>query len=90
MTLKELAVVVGDDLHVLVDLNGNWCVSFMHGEEMSGGLLGSVFGRGRTVNAAMQAFAKALRGKRMAFNAGNKERRREFNIPTTLVVEDGS
>lgn len=62
-----------------------WTAIFKHTEVMEGGMLVSDSGRGRTMEEAIQDYARKISQKRIATGAYTKDRR-EFQVP--LLIEE--
>lgn len=67
-------------------------VNLERAEVKEGSCLAGYYGDGTTPSAALEDYVSRIKGKTLVFNAMDKEKRREFGVPSTLttrVVIDG-
>jgi hypothetical protein len=64
---------------------GRWCADFDSCEIVDGCILTSAHGNAQTPEEAIEEYLEQIRGKRIIFNAMDKEKRREYEVPKSLA-----
>ncbi len=86
MTLVEFATMI--DTSIELGVSAQWGASLRSVEIKDGCILSGCRGYGSTARNALLSLVEELRGKRIVIHAMSKEYRREYVVPTTLVVGD--
>jgi len=91
ITIEDFADIANKELVVRrypLQRNRYTC-SFDGGEITDGRILSSSYGDGRTPIEAMNAYAAAISGKKIVFNA-YRDTRAEFGIPKLAPLKEGT
>ena len=87
MTIQELVTLLDTTIEMgYPTLEGSWWARVKGAEIKDGPILSSTTVWGKQPGVALISLAVELRGKRLVFNAGDTEKRREFVVPETLEV----
>lgn len=88
-SLDAFADLIGHEIEMTryPGQNGRWSCSIRYAEVMERGMLGGLYGNGKTPEKAMADYARQIAGKRIAINAGTS-RRKEYDVPADLVGGD--
>lgn len=87
MNIFEFADVIDKIIEVqrYPNQKGRWTAQFEGCEISDGRFLSSTYGEGWTPQEAIMAYVRAIRGKRLVFNATSKLMRQEFTAPEVFA-----
>jgi hypothetical protein len=86
MTIVELATIIGS--HLVLGVSKQWTCHLRDVEEKDGPILTSRSGIGHTAREAIVDYVGFIRGKHIVIYSGNKDMRKEFDVPDTLEAGD--
>ena len=87
MNIYEYADIISADIKLIryTNQNNRWSAMFAGCEVKEGQMLASKYGNGKDPDSAIRDYVLAIQGKRIVFNAMDKEHRREYTVPSTLT-----
>jgi hypothetical protein len=95
MTLIELSDITGHNIIITkyANQNNRWSASIEHAEvierdnhgKLKEGVLASMYGSGASPRAALRDYTEKIKGGVLVFNAMSRDKRQEFNVPSTLT-----
>lgn len=87
MTLSEYCDAINVQIEIIRYPNQKerWSAKFYHCDVMDDGMLCGTYGDGTNALTALRDYLKQIEGKRIALDAGSKERR-EFLVPVGITL----
>lgn len=86
MTIDEYADAIGAELVLrrFPNQENRWMAKFDNCDVKTGTMVSTQRGEGRGPAAAVADYCERIRGQRLVFETYGREKRREFDVPTSL------